>query len=186
MRRSKFFGAVGAILVLPAAAGAWAGVLRWSGNVHEVEPGELYRSAQLGPDQLKDVIDQHNIRTVVNLRGGAPGRDWYDKEVSASRNASVRHYDVSLSAKRQPDAATLASLREILRQAPRPLLIHCNGGADRSGLAAAIYELEIKGRTADDAAKQLTFWYGHFPWLGSKSNAMDQSFDAVVTSRTTN
>jgi hypothetical protein len=49
-------------------------------------------------------------------------------------------------------------------------------GADRSGLAAAIYDYAIAFRPADETTGQLSIRYGHFPFLWSGSWAMDRSF----------
>lgn len=65
---------------LLAAAGIWAGYLQVSGNVHEVVPGVLYRSAQLDERTLADLIARYRIRSVVNLKGARPSKDWYRRE----------------------------------------------------------------------------------------------------------
>jgi protein tyrosine/serine phosphatase len=43
--------------------------LQLVGNVHVVEPGELYRSAQLNGASLDGVLKRYGIKTVINLRG---------------------------------------------------------------------------------------------------------------------
>ena len=88
----------------------------------------------------------------------------------------VTHYDVKLSAIREVESETLSTILAIMRQAPKPLLIHCQSGADRSGLIAAVYLFAIEGQRAEAAAQQLAFFYGHFPYLWSRSGAMDRSF----------
>ncbi|MBK8025175.1 MAG: tyrosine-protein phosphatase [Chloroflexi bacterium] len=60
---------------------------------------------------------------------------------------------------------------------PKPTLIHCKAGADRTGLAAALF-LMSQGTSFDQAAQQLSLKYFHFPWLGSPSVAMDQTLNA--------
>ena len=52
-----------------------------------------------------------------------------------------------------------------LRAAERPLLLKCSGGQDRTGLAAALYLLQLKGPGAlAEAEAQLAAWpYLHFP-----------------------
>jgi protein tyrosine/serine phosphatase len=44
----------------------------------------------------------------------------------------------------------------MLRQAPKPLWIHCPSGADRTGLVAALYLFAIEGQRAQAAAQQLS------------------------------
>lgn len=168
------------VLVPPLGIGGWAGALQLTGNIHEIEPGALYRSAQLNGQALGDVLKRYGIRTVINLRGAHDGAKWYEDERARVQAAGVGHLDIRMSATHEPDAATRAALIEALRTAPRPLLIHCKSGADRTGFAAAVYELLVAGRPKDQAAGQLSFRYGHFPWLTSRTGAMDRAFEEIA------
>lgn len=171
---------VGAAIGVAAGMALWAGYLQLTGNIHEVEPGVLYRSAQLAPERLDSVIRGRHIRTVLNLRGAFPGTPWYEAEVASVRDAGAQLISLPMSATTQPDAALLASLVQTLRTAPRPILIHCNSGSDRTGLASALFELLEEGKPAAEADAQLSFRYGHFPWLTSRTGAMDRTFQQVV------
>ena len=172
--------AVIAVVALGAACGGWAGYLRLTGNIHEIEPG-VFRSAQLGADKLSALIDEHHIKTVLNLRGNDPGKGWYDAEAKAVHDAGARYVSIRLSDSHEPDPATLAALVDALKTAPKPLLLHCAAGADRAGLASAIYELLVVHRPPAVADEQLSFRYGHFPWLISRTGAMDRTFARVVS-----
>jgi protein tyrosine/serine phosphatase len=169
-----------AALGLPAGLGLYLAGLQLMGNIHTVEPGALYRSAQLGESALTDVIDDYHIRSVINLRGADPQASWYRSEIAVSRARGVLHYDLPLSANNLVDPGTLAKIAALLRQAPKPVLIHCQSGADRSGLVAAIYEYAIAARSPAEAATQLSLRYGHVPYLWSRSGAMDKSFENFV------
>ena len=169
----------GSVLTLGSACGVWAGYLRLTGNIHEIEPG-VYRTGQLSADTLSALIHHDGIRTVLNLRGDNPGKGWFDAEARAVRAAGADLVSIPLSANHEPDAATLGRLVSSLETSPRPLLIHCEAGADRSGLAAALYEIVVAHRTANVARGQLSFLYGHFPWLVSRSGAMDRTFARFV------
>ena len=166
----------GAVLGIALAAGGWAWGLQLTGNIHTVEDGVLYRSAQLNGAKLAEVLTTHGIRTVINLRGDGPGKWWYDNELEITAAHGVSHFDVNMNAKTEPDSKTVTRLLEIMRTAPRPILIHCNSGSDRAGLASALYQRIVKGQPAEKAANQLSFRYGHFPWLGSDTDAMDRTF----------
>jgi protein tyrosine/serine phosphatase len=160
--------------------GGYGGALRYAGNFHAVSEGALYRSAQLTKEQFSDAIRQYRIKSILNLRGTHPGQPWYDEEIQAARDAGVEHYDCSLSAKRVVSDASISAILEILRAAPKPLLIHCKSGADRSGLVAALFLFAIAGASSDEADRQLSLAYGHFPYLTSKTGAMDESFWVFV------
>jgi protein tyrosine/serine phosphatase len=146
------------------------------GNVHVVEGGALYRSAQLNEARLADVIAAHGIKSVINLRGENHGLWWYDDEIKVTAARGVSHFDVRMTALRDTDDATVTQLMETLRTAPRPMLIHCESGSDRTGLAAALYVRFLKEQPAEVAAGQISFRYGHFPWLGNRTVAMDRTY----------
>ena len=115
-------------------------ILQCTGNIHVVEPGRLYRAAQLNGTALENVLDRYGIRTVINLRGGNQGRDWYDDEVSVSRKHGSLHIDLRMSANYEPDRATTDDLIRDLRELPGPILVHCQSGSDRAGFASALPE----------------------------------------------
>jgi protein tyrosine/serine phosphatase len=169
-----------AVLALGLSAAGWVGYLFETGNIHTVIPGRLYRSAELSRDGFERVIKHFHIRTVINLRGANPEHSWYQSELAAARITGARHIDLRLSATHAPSAAERDEIRAALADATPPILIHCQSGADRSGLVAALYEYWIAKRPAAQAGAQLSFRYGHFPWLGSRTVAMDEAWrDAV-------
>lgn len=149
------------------------------GNFHAVEPGVFYRSAELSGTEFRDVIRAHHVKTVLNLRGPNAGKDWYDDEIRAVRDEGVVHLDIPLSAQHELTPVQVSTVLEMIRTAPKPILVHCNAGSDRTGLVSAMYEL-TRGKPADVAERQLSLAYGHFPWLGSKTVAMDRSFATFV------
>ena len=169
-----------AFVVTALSAGGYWGFLQYEGNLHAVRAGVLYRSAQLDNDELASAVHKYGIKSVLNLRGTNRGSPWYDDEIAESRALGLVHYDYGISTKRFVTTAQITDILAILREAPKPLLIHCKAGADRSGLVAALYRYAIAGASADDADRQLSLVYGHFPYLMSRSVAMDNSFWAYV------
>lgn len=173
---------IGAIAVTlsVASVGLYWGVIQSQGNFHAVKEGSVYRSAQLTEDELSTVARDHRIRSILNLRGAHPGQPWYDDEVTVSHKFGIAHYDYVLSARRLVTGARIIELLEIIRDAPKPLLIHCKAGADRTGLVSALYLFADERVSADQADRQLSMVYGHFPYLTSRTRAMDDSFWAFV------
>ncbi len=169
-----------AVLAAGSGVAGWVVYLQASGNVHTVIAGQLYRSAELGKGGFEDVIERFHVRTVINLRGANRGKPWYENELAASAAMGARHIDLRMAATYVPSAAKLQEIRAVLGGAETPILIHCQGGADRSGLVAALYELWIAHRTPAEAGEQLSFAYGHFPWLGSPTAAMDEAWRRVL------
>lgn len=164
-------------LVVFLSCGAYLGYLRLSGNFHEVIPGEFYRSAQPSAADITDYAKRYGIKTIVNLRGPSPS-PWYEQELATSKQLGIEHVDFRMSAGRDLTIDKAEQLIALLKSAPKPILIHCEGGADRSGLASVLYMQQIAGVQEEKAEQQL--WpvlYGHvgIPYV-TKAYAMDRSW----------
>jgi len=147
-----------------------------TGNFHPITCGEAYRSAQLDSDQLSYYIKKYDIKSILNLRGKNADAPWYREEVSTCGKRTVAHYDISLSSSRQPTEEDVGKLIAIFESAPRPILIHCKAGADRTGLVAALWKIVVDRESKSEAQKQLSISYGHIPLGGTY--AMDRYFQA--------
>jgi hypothetical protein len=168
------------LLAAVALATLFVGVRHLAKNRHVVAAGALLRSAQPSAGELSSLLERHDARSVLNLRGARPGAAWYDAELALSARAQVEHVDFELSASRDVPPAQAAELVALMARLPKPLLVHCEGGADRSGLAAALYRYSILHDPPQLAAAELSGWFGHVPWLRPGVAAMDRSFAAFV------
>ena len=143
-------------------------------NNFRVVTHNLYRAGQLRSDEWSESFEEFGYRSVLNLRGASPA-PWYATERAFATRHGLAHYDLRMSAEVEPSPDDIERLIAIMRAAPKPLLVHCKDGADRSGLAAALYLVAIEGRSASEAGGQLSLWFGHFPWLTSRTAAMDRA-----------
>lgn len=144
----------------------------FGGNVRTVVPGAFYRSAELTGANLDRVLETDHIKTVINLRGGSPRDSWYRAEVADCRQFGVRHVDIPFSAVRLPPPAAMRDLLHTLDAAAYPVLVHCHGGADRSGLASTLYLALYRGvPLANAQERELTWRFGHIAW--GQARAMD-------------
>lgn len=160
------------------AYGLYVVALQATGNYHEVVQGELYRSAQPTNAELARYATRDGIRSVLNLRGEHKGEAWYDDEVRISNENHVKHLDYKMGARRELTKEEALKLIRMMKGAPKPLLVHCRSGADRSGLVAALYMVAVKKLPEEEAASQLSLRYGHV-WF-AKERAMDQSLKTLV------
>lgn len=146
--------AVGLAVVLLGTAGLIARHRLGPKHLMTVTPGVLYRSGQLTPDQLEDVVDRHGIRTVVNLRSvneRARG-DWYAREAERLERLGVRLVDLPMNTGFPPGEDALAGWLAVLEDAEAaPVLVHCEYGVVRTGIMVAVYEVERLGRSSDEA-----------------------------------
>ena len=173
------------LLTLALAVGGYVLYLLATDNFHVVVAGQVYRSGQMNGKALARVIHERGIQSVVNLRGGSGADDWYRDETNTTHQLGVGHYNFALSAGREVSDAEIEDIMATLRQAPKPVLIHCNGGADRTALISAIYLYTTQGETAAEANRALNPLYGHIPHLHWRySIAMDRSYWRYVSNHT--
>ena len=158
---------------------AYLGFEQIIGNFHTVVENEVYRSAQFTSDDLEKYYQQHHIKSVLNLRGENPHKEWYRREMESSKKLGIAHIDFAMSAKRELNTQQAQQLVEIMRNAPKPMLIHCMSGADRTGLASAIYLASIAHKKEWQAERQLWMDYGHLPLYFNASYAMDRTFERL-------
>ncbi|WP_315852060.1 tyrosine-protein phosphatase [Tautonia rosea] len=135
------------------------------GNVAAVEPGKVYRCAQ-PKGNLDDLIAELQPGSILNLRGGSYTDSWYAAEVEATEQAGIDFYDFPMKATRRPSRAELLTLIDLLDRCRYPLVIHCKSGADRTGLASALYRLMVLGESPDEALEEFSIFYSHIPLAG--------------------
>jgi protein tyrosine/serine phosphatase len=169
----------GVLLALGLSLGGYLGALQLTDNFHTVVAGELYRSGQPTATDIAYYQKTHGIKTIINLRGENRGLAWYDAEISEAKQLGITHIDFRMSARRELTQVEAVNLVRILERAEKPMLAHCQAGADRSGLASALYVAAV-GKLGETAAeRQLSIRYGHIPLALSSAYAMDRTFEAL-------
>lgn len=167
------------VLVVMLAAGI--GNMIYHANFHAIVSGEAYRSGQMSAQQFTRAIQDYGIKSILNLRGENLTTKWHQAEITTAAKWDVVHYDRSLGSGTPLTLEAMDDLLTLLREAPKPILIHCLGGADRSGFVSALYRFAIKGQKPDAADNELSIWYGHVPLIRPKVTAMDDSFWRYVS-----
>lgn len=154
---------VAALLLTGLAIGIPVAVRRSAGNFGTVEPGRVYRSAQLDAGAIGRAIREHGIKTVLNLRGPNPDQAWYREEVAATVASGATQVDVPLASDQWLSRAQAATLLDLLGRVEYPILIHCEFGAERTGMVSAFVELLKPGGTLADARAQFSIRYLFLP-----------------------
>jgi hypothetical protein len=134
-------------------------------NFHWIEPRRAARSAQAYAGFLRPFLHAHGIRAIVNLRGNNPHHLWWRYETRACTATGIVHRDAKLNSRQLPTRAMLVDLLDAFDEVPRPFLLKCSGGQDRTSFAAALYILHMQGWDEFAAAgRQFARWpYLHWP-----------------------
>ncbi|QYA07195.1 dual specificity protein phosphatase family protein [Agrobacterium larrymoorei] len=161
---------------LPVLTGAHMGINQLTGNFHEVLPGELYRSAQPSGADVNEYAKAKGIKTIINLRD-EKREAWYEAESNAAKKSGVQLVDFPISSARELSEKDAELLVRVMKDAEKPILIHCEHGANRTGLASAIYVGAVAKKSEAAAEFQLSPFYGHIPIPGIGRYAMYSSWD---------
>lgn len=143
-------------------------------NFGVVEEGKLYRRSQPSEESLSEIIEEYEIKTVLRLRGGAVDDPAFQDSYNAASAHGINFVQIPMSASRFPKKWEIVQLTETLEAGPYPMLIHCRAGADRTGLASALYLLHA-GKSMSEARGELTIWYGHLGMFGTQK--MEETLD---------
>jgi protein tyrosine/serine phosphatase len=181
IRRKRLLG-IGLCVMAAALAFSliYVRAIQVAGNFATVVEGEAYRSNQPTAAKLAEYQQALGIKSVLNLRGAAPGADWYEEERAAAEELGLHLIDFSMSSQTELPMDRAEVLLSLMMNAPKPILIHCRSGANRTGLASVMYLALVSGVDEHEAEAQLSLRFGHFsvPVL-SEGWAMDQTWEKL-------
>ncbi len=114
------------------------------GNLHQVSP-EVYRCEQPDDDQLPE-LRKLGIKSMLSLRE-------YHSDVDEFTDAGIVLIRVPMDAGKI-DAALLRTAVQAIIEAPKPILVHCWHGSDRTGAVIAAYRMVVqqwpRGQAVDE------------------------------------
>ncbi len=125
----------------------------------EVEPGQLYRSGQLTEPQLRSIIKQYRIKTVLSLLQPLAESESDRMESRVCQELGVHRDQVGMPGDGAGNFVDLSRAVEILA-APenRPILFHCSAGVNRTGAVLAAYRMKHGGWTPKKAIAEGRRW----------------------------
>lgn len=124
----------------------------WPKRLAEVVSGKVYRSSELSPAAMEQLVRKTGLKTVIDL-GVAPDGDPRDRRQQLTTQAlGLQRYKFNLvgDSTGNPNEY-LAALRVALDPANQPVLIHCATGAQRTSCAVALFRMAAQGYTVDQA-----------------------------------
>lgn len=123
---------------------------------------DLLRSGHPSKASLRR-LKRAGLRSILSLRGGADNTPNTAERVAA-HDLGLELRFIRMRTGALPEAQTLLLLLDRLREMPKPMMVHCKSGADRTGLAVTLYRHVIKGEPLPKARRALAWYYAHFNW----------------------
>ena len=127
-------------------------------NFGRVSP-ELYRGAQPSATAFVTLHDL-GIKTVIDLRATHS-----DADVADLRKLDLTLYRVPMTPLDADSDAKWIRFLSIVRDAPKPIFVHCAQGRDRTGCAVAVYEIVDLKLPKDRALAEMDNFHFNRIWL---------------------
>jgi len=127
----------------------WAQPLELPGvpNLHKVSE-DLYRGAQPSNEGMRQ-LEKLGIKTVVNLRSVHSDRDEIE-------NTGLSYEHIRMTLWNTQDEDIVRFLKIVTDSNNTPVFVHCQFGADRTGMMCAIYRIVVEGRNKNEAIDEMT------------------------------
>jgi protein tyrosine/serine phosphatase len=114
-------------------------------NLYKINDS-IYRCAQ--PDSADFAkIDSIGIKSILNLRSNFSDNDLKDGLPLSLYNVEMVPYDID-------DKEIVKALR-ILKNSPKPIVVHCFYGSDRTGVVIAMYRIIFQNWTKEEALNEM-------------------------------
>jgi len=120
--------------------------LQGVGNLHKIND-VLYRSAQPTEEGMKN-LEKMGIKTIINLRAFHSDKDKLKGTGLLNNALSVKTWHIE-------DEDVIKVLKIISKKENSPFLIHCQHGADRTGVMSAMYRIVVQGWSKDEAIREM-------------------------------
>ncbi|MBN2594227.1 MAG: dual specificity protein phosphatase family protein, partial [Sedimentisphaerales bacterium] len=127
----------------------WAEHIELSGlpNFHKVSD-DLYRGAQPTTEGMKE-LEKLGVKTVINLRSMHSDRDEIKDTALAYEHIGMTTWNVE-------DKDVIHFIRIFTNPNRKPVFVHCQHGADRTGTMCAIYRVAVQGWSKEEAIEEMT------------------------------
>jgi protein tyrosine/serine phosphatase len=169
MTLKNIFKTLGVLLLIGIGYYVW--YVHFNYRFETIDTNKVYKSAAIPPEKIATYIEKYNIKTVLDFRDGGDAaysalNPVNQKEIDAEAEAiaklpGVKH--INIPSPQVPTKQTLTKFFEALdNNISYPVLIHCYHGTGRAEIYSALYRIEYK-KASNEEARQLTRLFTELP-----------------------
>jgi protein tyrosine phosphatase (PTP) superfamily phosphohydrolase (DUF442 family) len=145
-------------------------------NFHPILPGQAYRSAQPSPAFLEKVVQENHIQSILKFNRVVES-SWSQDEFAEAKKLGVEMFYIPIGVSELPTRPDMIRIISALDHAPRPILVHCKTGADRTGLASVLLAMQAGESFQQAKDAQLRLRFGHVGHIGDDVDDVLTQYD---------
>jgi protein tyrosine phosphatase (PTP) superfamily phosphohydrolase (DUF442 family) len=115
-------------------------------NFHKISE-DIYRSGQPTAEGFRN-LRNIGIKTVIDLR-------WFHSDRNEMKDCGLKYEHINMIVLYPEENQAIKFLKIVSDKKRAPFLIHCQHGADRTGVMCAIYRIAVQGWTKEKALKEM-------------------------------
>ena len=116
-------------------------------NLYKVSE-DLYRGAQPSAEGMKQ-LEKLGVKTIINLRSSHSDRN-------ELKETGLAHEHIEMTPWNPESEDVVHFLQIVSDRDSMPVFVHCQHGADRTGLMCAIYRIVEQNWSKDEAIEEMT------------------------------
>lgn len=138
-------------------------------NFGVVDAGKLYRAGELTNAAMRRVVEEHRVRTIVDLGAFEPGSRDDRRAADVADALGVERFRFNLHGDATGNPNNYVQALAIMTDpAKQPVLVHCGAGSERTGCAVVLYRAAVQRQSVPESYPE-TFEFKHRdeqnPWL---------------------
>jgi tyrosine-protein phosphatase SIW14 len=131
-------------------------------NNFQVIEQDMYRSGRPSIPEIEMLAQSFNIKTILSVETYLLDPEYAKASREAAEDFGIEIVNVPIPPVGHLDKIAARKALEALKTLPRPILIHCYRGSERTGIVVAAYRMSVHHWTYDQAVKEMDS-YGFNP-----------------------
>lgn len=126
-------------------------------NFHRVKKRELYRSGQIQKEEFQ-LLKDFGVKTIISFNNYEVAGFSAKDEARWAKEQGITFIHEEMHPWNKPSLRHLLRVVELMKNSEKPVLIHCQGGSDRTGMAVAAYKMIYENWSYDAVFNEMLYY----------------------------
>lgn len=126
-------------------------------NFHRVVKSEIYRSGQVQKGEYQ-LLKDFGIKTVISLNDYGIAAFAANDEQEWAEAAGIEFIHEEMHPWNKPSLTQIKHVLDLITNAEKPVLIHCQGGSDRTGVSIGAFRMVYQDWSYDSTFSEMLYY----------------------------